>query len=90
MFAALEKVTEVDVNQSVPLREKLPEMVAADATPQRQREIAVATAIRRFFFIFKSRDVDVAQMLHLAEPVAIAIFWTTSFLPVFILKLKRN
>ena len=61
MFATPGKLTEVGVNQSVPLREKVPEMVAADATPQRQREIAVATAIRRFFFIFKSRDVDVPR-----------------------------
>jgi hypothetical protein len=53
MFAAPGKLTEVGVNQSVPLREKFPEMVAADATPQRLREIAVANAIRKFFFIFE-------------------------------------
>ena len=35
MFAAPGKLTEVGVNQSVPSMEKFPEMVAADATPQR-------------------------------------------------------
>src|SRR5215468_8083342 len=82
MFAAPGKVTEVDVNQSVPVREKLPVMVAADAAPQRLREIAVATAIRRFFFILESQGHD-GIMLHLAGPVAKAIFWTTEIFPRF-------
>ena len=51
MFAAKGKVTEVLVNVFIPLMEKLPVMVAAEAVPHSAMETAVAAAITRFFVI---------------------------------------
>jgi hypothetical protein len=54
MFAAIGKVTEVLVNVFIPLMEKLPVMVAADALPLRKMQIIAAAAITELFFMSES------------------------------------